>query len=56
MLRAVAVFLAVSQGCGELAGPSFGEEARGGVKSSETFPGSAVHGNRRDLTARGETL
>lgn len=56
MLGAVAAFLAGSQGCGELAGPSLGEEACGGVKSSETFPGSAGHGNWRDLTARRETL
>lgn len=51
-LRAIAAFLASSQGCGELAGPCLGEEAPSGVKSSETFPGSARHGNWRDLTAR----
>lgn len=55
-LGAVVVFLASSQGCRELAGPSLGQEACGGMKSSEMVPRSAGHGNWRDLTAHRETL
>lgn len=50
------MFLASSQGCRELAGPSLGQEACCGVKSSEMVPGSAGHGNWRDLAAPRETL